>query len=100
MALHTHDHGLRTVRAARQLRRIRAFYAAGVVLWAATTAWTAWDSPGGRPMWTSVLLLVVFSSLLFMAGWWLRHLETADAPRPAHHVAPRRASGRHAVSGS
>ncbi|MFF0018559.1 hypothetical protein [Streptomyces sp. NPDC005374] len=100
MALHTYDHGPTAVRAARQLRRIRAFYAAGVGLWAASALWTAWDSPGSRPMWISVLLLGVFSGLFFMAGRWLRNLEVTDAPRPAHHVAPRGASGRHAATES
>ncbi len=43
---------------------MRNFYAAGVALWAASSAWTTWDAPGSRPMWTSVLLLAVFAALL------------------------------------
>ncbi|EPD63832.1 hypothetical protein [Streptomyces sp. HGB0020] len=73
MTLHT-DHPT-PLPAVRQLRRMRAFYAAGVALWTASTAWTGWDSPGSRPMWTSLLLLAVFAGLLVMACRWLRNLE-------------------------
>ncbi|MCI3243490.1 hypothetical protein MQN93_27590 [Streptomyces sp. 7R016] len=73
MTLHT-DHPT-PLPAVRQLRRMRAFYAAGVTLWTASTAWTGWDSPGSRPMWTSLLLLAVFAGLLVMACRWLRNLE-------------------------
>jgi hypothetical protein len=65
--------------AARQLRRMRAFYAAGVTLWTASSVWTGWESPGGRPMWTSLLLLAVFTGLLVMACRWLRDVENAGA---------------------
>ncbi|MEU6256123.1 hypothetical protein [Streptomyces sp. NPDC047043] len=66
---------------ARQLRRMRAMYAAGVALWAASSAWTGWADPGSRPMWTSLLLLVVFTGLVVMTSWSLRRLESADAMR-------------------
>ncbi|MER8009518.1 hypothetical protein [Streptomyces sp. NPDC094149] len=76
--------------AARQLRRMRAFYTAGVVLWAASSIWTGWVSPGSRPMWTSLLLLAVFAVLLGLACRWLRGLESDRAAGPAHRAAPRR----------
>ncbi|MFJ4467183.1 hypothetical protein ACIP2X_06615 [Streptomyces sp. NPDC089424] len=84
-------------RAVRQLRRVRAFYAGGALLWAAA-AWTGWANSASRQMWVSLLLLVVFSALLFTASVWLRRLRAATAAdRPAHHAAPRRAVGpRHA----
>ncbi|MET7732121.1 hypothetical protein ABZT02_12230 [Streptomyces sp. NPDC005402] len=94
----THTDDPTAARAARQLRRIRAFYAAGVVLWTASSAWTMWDAPGSRPMWTSLLLLVVFTGLLAMASRWLRHLEPTGAARPSHHAAFSTRAGRHAVS--
>ncbi|MFE6174704.1 hypothetical protein [Streptomyces sp. NPDC056464] len=59
---------------ARQLRRMRALYAAGVLLWALSSIGTAWSSPGSGPMWTSVLLLVVFTGLLALSSWWLRRM--------------------------
>jgi hypothetical protein len=58
-----------------------------------------WDSPGSRPMWTSVLLLAVFTGLLAMASRWLRHLEPTGPARTSHHVFSAGA-GRHAVSKS
>jgi uncharacterized membrane protein len=85
-------------RAARQLRRIQAFYAAGVVLWTASSAWTMWDSPGSRPMWTSLLLLAVFTGLLAMASRWLGHLRPTGSARPSHHAAFSGRTGRHAMS--
>jgi hypothetical protein len=96
----THTDDPTAARAARQLRRIRAFYAAGVALWTASSAWTMWDSPGSRPMWTSLLLLTVFTGLLAMASRWLRNLEPIGATRPAHHVAFSQRTGRHALSKS
>jgi hypothetical protein len=59
-----------------------------------------WDSPGSRPMWTSLLLLTVFTGLLAMASRWLRNLEPIGATRPAHHVAFSQRTGRHALSKS
>lgn len=94
----THTDDLTAVRAARQLRRMRAFYAAGVALWTASTAWTVWDTPGTRPMWTSLLLLAVFTGLLAVTSRWLRSAETAAPARPAHHAAFSGRAGRHAVS--
>ncbi len=86
-----------SLRAVRQLHRVRTFYTGGVLLWAALTAWTAWQLPGSRQMWVSALLLAVFSTLLLTASLWLQRLQTADLRRPAHHAAPRKAAAsRHA----
>ena len=76
-------------RTLRQLSHVRGFYGAGVALWTVSTAWAAWDSPGSRPMWTSVLLLVVFTGLLALTTVWLRRLKGAGAEGPARHAAPR-----------
>ncbi|MFD6310380.1 hypothetical protein ACIGCZ_11700 [Streptomyces nigra] len=64
---------------ARQLRRMRTVYAAGALLWASTSLGTAYSSPGGRTMWTSVLLLVVFTGLLALSSWWLRSVAPTRA---------------------
>lgn len=77
-----------SLRALRQLRRVRAFYAAGVTLWALSALWTGWESPGGRQMWISVLLLTIFTGLLLTASLWLQRLRTvvaatAKSARPA-----------------
>ncbi|MEU8295559.1 hypothetical protein ACPCTK_29215 [Streptomyces pseudogriseolus] len=56
------------LRAVRQVRRVRTFYAGGVLLWAVLTAWTAWQLPGSRQMRVSALLLAVFSGLLLTAS--------------------------------
>ncbi|MFI1004984.1 hypothetical protein ACIP10_37000 [Streptomyces galbus] len=86
-----------SLRAVRQLRRVRTFYAGGVLLWAVLTTWTAWQSPGSRQMWVSALLLAVFSGLLLAASLWLQRLRATDSRRPAHHAASRRATApRHA----
>ncbi|MEU6277880.1 hypothetical protein ABZ871_36615 [Streptomyces populi] len=88
-----------SLRAMRQLSRVRAFYAAGAVLWAVSSAWTGWQSPGGRQMWTSILLLVIFTGLLLTASLWLQRLRTVAAgpAGPAQHAAPQRtARNRHA----
>ncbi|MET9467285.1 hypothetical protein ABZY44_21260 [Streptomyces sp. NPDC006544] len=79
---------LTSLRAARQLRRVRSLYLSGTLLWAAAAAWAGWLDPGSRQMWVSVLLLTVFTGLLVTASAWLRNLRSA--PRPAHHAAPRR----------
>ncbi|PWI46218.1 hypothetical protein [Streptomyces sp. ICBB 8177] len=80
------------LRAVRQLHRVRSFYAAGVLLWAASAAWTGWQAPGSRQMWVSVLLLAVFTGLLATASLSLRRLAV-----PAHHAAPHKAAHtRHA----
>ncbi|MFD3620865.1 hypothetical protein ACFWWT_37665 [Streptomyces sp. NPDC058676] len=90
------DHS-KLLRAVRQMRRIRTFYALGVLLWAATAAWGGWQHPGSRHMWVPVLLLVVFAGLLSATTLWLRHHRSEDADRAAHHAAPRRpAVRRHA----
>ncbi|MEV6766929.1 hypothetical protein AB0N16_41150 [Streptomyces sp. NPDC051105] len=84
---------LRTV---RQLHRVRSFYTAGVLLWAASATWTGWQAPGSRQMWVSVLLLAVFTALLATAGLSLRRLSVPPTGRPAHHAASHRAaSTRH-----
>ncbi|MFF0205797.1 hypothetical protein [Streptomyces sp. NPDC005017] len=86
-----------SLRAVRQLRRVRTFYAGGVLLWAVLTVWTAWQSPGSRQMWVSALLLAVFSGLLLTASLWLQRLQPAGSHRPAHHAASRKtAAPRHA----
>ncbi|MEV6570181.1 hypothetical protein [Streptomyces sp. NPDC051577] len=79
---------LTSLRAARRLRRVRSFYMAGALLWAAAAAWAGWLHPGSRQMWVSVLLLTVFTGLLITASVWLRRLRPSE--RPAHHAAPRR----------
>ncbi|MEU0409017.1 hypothetical protein ABZ307_14565 [Streptomyces griseorubiginosus] len=96
----THTDDPTAARAARQLRRMRNFYAAGVALWTASSAWTTWDSPGSRPMWTSLLLLAVFTLLLAMAWRWLRNLEPTAPARPTHRFASSGRPGRHALSKS
>ncbi|MFE3857114.1 hypothetical protein ACFXPN_39000 [Streptomyces griseorubiginosus] len=97
----THTDDPTAARAARQLRRMRNFYAAGVALWTASSAWTTWDSPGSRPMWTSLLLLAVFTALLAMAWRWLRNLEPTGPARPTHRfpTGPARPTHRLATSG-
>lgn len=86
-----------SLRAVRQLRRIRAFYTAGVLLWTASTAWSGWQSPGSRQMWVSALLLAVFTGLLLTASLWLQRLRAAGSDTPAHHAASRRTTApRHA----
>ncbi|WP_093615687.1 hypothetical protein [Streptomyces indicus] len=76
------------LRASRQLRRVRTFYALAVLMWAASAGWTAWEAPGSRQMWVSVLLLAVFAGLLLASSLWLRRLPA----EPVHHAAPRRTS--------
>ncbi len=83
-----------SLRAVRQLRHVRAFYAAGVLLWAAAAIWTGWTHPASRQMWVSVLLLAVFTSLLFTTSLWLWRLQAGTAGRPAHHAAPRQVVAR------
>ncbi|MFI5761911.1 hypothetical protein ACIA8F_13325 [Streptomyces sp. NPDC051563] len=82
---------LTSMRAARQLRRIRSLYAAGALLWAAAAGWTGWLNPGSRQMWVCALLLVLFGVLLATAAHQLRRLRPASLP--AHHAAPRRSGG-------
>ncbi|MFF8731724.1 hypothetical protein ACF073_35345 [Streptomyces sp. NPDC015171] len=84
-----------SLRAVRQLGRVRAFYAVGALMWAVLTVWTGWQSPGSRQMWVSVLLLAVFTGLLLTVSLWLQRLQGAGSAVPAHHAAPRRAAGRH-----
>ncbi|MGW3661922.1 hypothetical protein [Streptomyces sp. NPDC005141] len=81
------------LRAVRQLHRVRAFYGMGILLWSASTLWTAWQSLGSRQMWVSALLLTVFTGLLVTATLSLRRLEPPKAGRPVHHAAPRGTSG-------
>ncbi|MER5967594.1 hypothetical protein [Streptomyces sp. NPDC002057] len=91
------DH-LMSLRAGRQLRRVRSFYAGGTLLWSAAAAWTVWAHPGSRQMWVSLFLMATFTALLVAASVWLRSLRSAaEEPLPAHHAAPRRvAVARHA----
>lgn len=87
------DH-VESVRAVRQLRRIRPVYAGGAALWAASAVWTGWDDPGSRQMWVSVLFLAVFAGLLSMTSLWLWRQQTAGEGRSVHHAAPRRTAAR------
>ncbi len=79
-----------SLRAVRQLHRVRAFYTGGVVLWAALTAWTGWQLPGSRQMWVSALLLAVFTGLLLMSSVWLQRLRATRPHEPAHHASSRK----------
>ncbi|MEU3954461.1 hypothetical protein [Streptomyces achromogenes] len=86
-----------SLRAVRQLRRVRTFYAVGALVWAASTAWTGWQTPGSRQMWVSALLLAIFTGLLLTSSIWLQRLQPAGSAEPARHAAPRRATRpRHA----
>ncbi|WP_329191996.1 MULTISPECIES: hypothetical protein [unclassified Streptomyces] len=82
---------LMSLRAVRQLRRVRTVYTAGFLLWAVAAAWTGWTHPWSRQMWACVLLLAVFTGLLGTASLWLRRLQATPGHKPAHHAAPRRA---------
>ncbi|MFJ7631042.1 hypothetical protein ACIQZN_31670 [Streptomyces sp. NPDC097595] len=85
------------LRNARQLRRVRSFYAAAVLLWTVSALWTGWQAPGSRQMWVSVLLLAVFTALLVTAILAQRRLAIPATGRPAHHAAPHKLPGtRHA----
>lgn len=80
--------------AVRQLRRIRALYASGFVLWAVGAAWEGWHHPGSRQMWVFLLLLALFSGLLCLtvASLW-RH-RAAVRLRKAERRATARSAGR------
>ncbi|MET7276419.1 hypothetical protein ABZS59_35480 [Streptomyces flaveolus] len=83
------------LRAVRQLRRIRSFYAAGILLWTGSALWTGWQAPGSRQMWVSVLLMAVFTALLVTASLSLRSLAVPATGRPVHHAAPNKPSSTH-----
>ncbi|GAA3505481.1 hypothetical protein ACF09G_29780 [Streptomyces albogriseolus] len=86
-------------RAVRQLRRIRSFYAAAMVLWAGSAALTGWQAAGSRQLWVCVLLLAVFAALYITATVALRRLAVpATAGRAQRHATPPTVSnaGRHA----
>ncbi|GHD19460.1 hypothetical protein GCM10010313_50670 [Streptomyces violarus] len=87
------DHA-ESVRALRQLRRIRTFYAGGAALWAASAALAGWVDPGSRQMWIAVVLLMVFTTLLSMASLWLWRQQAASSGEPVHHAAPRKTAWR------
>ncbi|KRD14479.1 hypothetical protein QA862_26455 [Streptomyces sp. B21-101] len=87
------DHA-ESVRAVRQLRRIRPVYAGGAVLWAASAGWTGWEDPGSRQMWVSVLFLLVFTGLLSVTSLWLGRQRLSRTSEPVHHAAPRRTAWR------
>ncbi|OUD03715.1 hypothetical protein CA983_08170 [Streptomyces swartbergensis] len=91
------DHA-ESVRALRQLGRMRRFYAGGSVLWGAAAASAGWDEPGSRPMWVSVVFLVVFVALLSMTSLWLWRQQAACSGEPVRHAAPRRGAWRHHAS--
>ncbi|KAA0939306.1 hypothetical protein [Streptomyces apricus] len=84
-----------SLRAVRQLHRMRTFYATAALLWAASAAWIGYEHPGSRQMWVSALFMLVFAGLLAVTSLWLRRLQNAGADAPAHHAAPRRAPVRH-----
>ncbi|MEU6814165.1 hypothetical protein [Streptomyces sp. NPDC046860] len=83
------DHS-KSLRAVRQLRRVRGFYASGVLLWLTAAVWTGWMRPGSPQMWVSVLLLALFAGLLVTASLWLSRLRGPGAGVPAHHAAAGR----------
>ncbi|MFH9405214.1 hypothetical protein ACH4JS_36455 [Streptomyces sp. NPDC017638] len=86
-----------SLRAVRQLRRVRTFYAVAALVWAASTAWTGWQTPGSRQMWVSALLLAIFTGLLLTSSIWLQRLQPAGSAEPARHAASGRATRpRHA----
>ncbi|TDT29270.1 hypothetical protein EV562_113135 [Streptomyces sp. BK208] len=87
--------GIQFLRAVRQLRRVRSFYAAGILLWGGSAAWTGWQEPGSRQMWVSVLLLAVFLVLAVTASLSLRRLAAPATGRPVHHAAPNKLSSAH-----
>ncbi|MFF3016611.1 hypothetical protein [Streptomyces sp. NPDC057939] len=76
-------------RAVRQLRRIRAAYACGFVLWAGGAAWEGWQRPGSRHMWMLLLLLALFSGLLALTVVSLARLRKASRGAPAAAPAAR-----------
>ncbi|MGW1965098.1 hypothetical protein ACWCPD_33210 [Streptomyces sp. NPDC001935] len=78
------------LRAVRQLHRVRTFYGMGILLWSASTLWTAWQSAGSRQMWVSALLLTVFAGLLLTATLSLRSLQPPETGGPAHHAPSRK----------
>lgn len=86
------------VKAVRQLRRIRSFYAGGFLLWAGSAAWTASQSPGGRQMWASLLLLALFAGLLLTACVLLRRIEAAVRARRLHRADPHGPAARPAAA--
>ncbi|MEH0541811.1 hypothetical protein QA802_01560 [Streptomyces sp. B21-105] len=85
------DHA-ESVRAVRQLRRIRPVYAGGAVLWAVSAGWTGREDPGSRQMWVSVFFLVVFAGLLSLTSLWLGRQRPSRTSERAHHAAPRKAT--------
>ncbi|MET9394818.1 hypothetical protein ABZY20_31160 [Streptomyces sp. NPDC006624] len=87
-----------SVRALRQLRRMRTFYAGGAVLWAASAATSGWGDPGSRQMWVSVALLAVFAALLAVTSWWVWRQQPAGPAAPGRHAAPRKMAGRQQAS--
>ncbi|WP_190216256.1 hypothetical protein [Streptomyces griseosporeus] len=91
------DHA-ESVRAVRQLRRIRVFYAAAAGAWAAVAVWAGREAPGSRQMWVSVMFLVLFTALLSTTCLWLRRGQTAAPAEPVHHAAPRRTGWRRHAS--
>ncbi|MFG2603462.1 hypothetical protein ACGFT2_07925 [Streptomyces sp. NPDC048514] len=87
-----------SVRALRQMRRMRKFYAGGAVLWSASASLAALDDAGSRQMWVSVVFLAVFVALLSMTSLWLRRRPAARRSEPRHHAAPRRPAWRRHAS--
>ncbi|MFE2877762.1 hypothetical protein ACFXG6_32360 [Streptomyces roseus] len=80
-----------SLRAVRELRRVRAFYTVGVLLWASAALWSGWVHPGSRQMWVCLLLVAVFTGLLATTSLWLSRLQATRSHEPARHAARRRA---------
>ncbi len=88
-------------RAVRQLRRIRSFYAAAMVLWAGSAALTSWQAAGSRQLTVCVALLAVFAALFVTVSVALRRLEVpATAERARRHATASTVSnaGGHAAA--
>ncbi|KMO93504.1 hypothetical protein ACS04_35085 [Streptomyces roseus] len=83
------DH-LMSLRAVRELRRVRSFYTAGVLLWASAALWSGCARPGSRQMWACALLLAVFTGLLATTSLWLSRLQPTRSHEPARQTEHRR----------
>lgn len=88
-------------RAVRQLRRIRSFYAAAMVLWAGSAALTSWQAAGSRQLMVCVALLAVFAALFVTATVALRRLgvrATAERVRSRATTSTVPNAGGHAAA--
>ncbi|MFJ4273982.1 hypothetical protein ACIP29_25865 [Streptomyces coelicoflavus] len=81
------------LRAVRQLRCIRSFYAAAILPWAGSAAWTGLAGPREAGKYAqAVLLLVVFTALLVTATLALRRLAVPATGRPRAPRCPAQAA--------